>query len=164
MEERADQVSRMEKIYSGAKQAVAWLGEGVEQRSISTDAAMDFLLVTISKSKGGIDSKIGNDISRRGEYYATLTGLFGSIDTRADGWKILGGLIFFVHERLVGTNLDTARGCLADRVVMNMGRKEICWICFEDISNVCTMYTLHTRQDTLRVSIGNVCTSVSHSY
>ncbi|KAK8125026.1 uncharacterized protein PG998_000785 [Apiospora kogelbergensis] len=146
-EERAGQVSRMEKIYSGAKQAVVWLGEGVEQPNISTDAAMDFL-VTISKRKGEIDLRLGNGISRK-EYYAKLACLFGSIDARADGWKLLGGIRFlFTGDwwRRIWTLQEVV---LTDRVVMKMGRKEICWTCFEDISKLCTVYTVHTHQDTL---------------
>ncbi|KAK8041284.1 hypothetical protein PG994_014291 [Apiospora phragmitis] len=83
----------MEKIYAGARQAVVWLGEGVEIPNVSTDAAMDYL-VTISKSKGEIESRIGNGVAWKEEYYTKLAGLFGSIDTRPDGWKILGGISF----------------------------------------------------------------------
>ncbi|KAK7965287.1 HET-domain-containing protein [Apiospora saccharicola] len=147
-EERGDQVSQMGEIYSGAGRVVVWLGEGVDEASISTDAAMD-CLVKISKSKEEIDSEFGNNIARRKEYYAKLTGLFGSIGARADGWKILGGIIFLFTRDWWGRVWTLQEVVLADRVLMKMGRKEIDWTCFGDISKLCTTYTVHTRRETL---------------
>lgn len=138
----------MGEIYSGAGRVVVWLGEGVEEPNLSTDAAMD-RLVELSERKGEIDSEFGNRISLKDEYYAKLTGLFGSIGARVDGWKILGGISFFFTRDWWKRVWTLQEVVLADRVVMKMGRKEICWTCFEDISKLCTVYTVHTRQETL---------------
>ncbi|KAK7908657.1 HET-domain-containing protein [Apiospora marii] len=147
LQERADQVSQMGEIYSGAGRVVVWLGEGVEEPNRSTDAAMD-CLVEFSKRKSEIDSGLDNSVPLR-EHYAKLTALFGSIGARVDGWKILGGISFLFTRDWWERVWTLQEVVLADRVVMKMGRKEIDWTCFEDISMLCTVYTVHTPKETL---------------
>lgn len=61
----------------------------------------------------------------------------------------MGGISFLFTRDWWGRVWTLQEVVLADRVVMKMGRKEIDWACFEDISKLCTVYTVHTRKDTL---------------